>query len=580
MRKKTDELIDMLRARNPLIYVNTYEENAFISELCTAVSRIATSDKTKCSAPPQIFVYTRPSGLYSIDLNNPNEYDESKVVKNINTISEALNYVRHVQSNMKAKIDKSIFSAIGKDNTEQKTENNFNRQAIFVFKDLYMYFSDKDIVRLIRDCKENYLSNSYCPIIVTGCTTDIPPELEKVFTVWDFPLMDKEEIIEYFDTFLNTWDYTEKEFNSLASAASGLTDREIMKIFMQTLAEKKRIGCNKVTPSDISKEKIQIVKKSGCIDYIEPKYNIDDLGGCDNFKEWMHKVKEATSDEARQFGIPFPKGAMLVGVPGTSKTASAEILASYLNVPLLSLQMSKIMGSFVGQSERAIANALRIAKAVSPCVLLLDEAEKSIGGVQSSNSSDSGTLSRVMASFLNFLQDDSNVIVMMTSNDVSQLPPELTRSGRIDAQWIFDLPNKAERHEIIDIYLKKNNLFVDKELHDYIDETTKNFTGAEIKSAVKDMLINLYYRLKKTNQSLDNRKLDKSDIDDAIKNTVTVWKSSKEKIQAFRAYSKDRYLNASKSEEEISKIRKNLNPFNDYVPPVNSNESSNVITFK
>lgn len=589
MRKKTEELIELLKAKNPLIYVNTYEENEFITELCNAVSSIVVGSRSEYSVPPQIYTYTRPSGLYDLDINDPLGFEESRVVKGVSTIGEALNFVRRVQSNEAGKTDKSIFSALGKsrdrdkDDRNAKNDEKYNRPAIFVFKDLYSYFTDKDIVRLLRDCKESYLSDSYCPIIVTGCTVDIPPELEKIFTVWDFSLMDKAEIIDYLNTILDSETYTEKEIDDIANASIGLTQREITKaIFQSMVRNKKALGKAKVTPNDISAEKIQIVRKSGSIDFIEPKYDINGLGGCDNFKEWMSKVKEATSDEAKQFGIPFPKGAMLVGVPGTSKSASAEIMASYLNIPLLSLQMSKIMGSFVGQSERAVANALRITKAIAPCVLLIDEAEKSLSGLQSSSMSDSGTLSRVVGAILGFLQDNDGVIVMMTSNDVSQLPPELTRSGRIDAQWIFDLPNKYERHEIIDIYLKKNNLTVDAALHSYIDEITKNFTGAEIKSAVKDMLINLYYRLKNSNQSLDNRTLTKEDIDNAVNNTVTVWKSSKEKIQAFRAYSKDRYLNASKSEDEMSKVNKRVNPFDGINLSNNTDASrdSNVLTFK
>jgi SpoVK/Ycf46/Vps4 family AAA+-type ATPase len=290
---------------------------------------------------------------------------------------------------------------------------------------------------------------------------------------------------------------------------------------------------------------------------------------------WIKKVKEAMTPEAEAFGIPKPKGAMLVGVPGTSKTVSAEILASYLNIPLLSLDMAKVMGSFVGQSERQIANALRITKSVAPCILVLDEMEKILGGVQSSNSTDSGTLSRVMSQLLNFLQqDNTNVITIMTSNDVSQLPPELTRSGRIDAQWMFDLPNEFERGEIIEIYLKKNKLETDSNTFTYFTTATENFTGAEIKSAVKDAMINSFYRQKANSVENFTRSLTIEDIKSAIDNTVTVWKSNHEKIEAFRTYSKSRYLNASKTLDEIkaeSKAKKISN--NIKVPK----ESSNVI---
>jgi SpoVK/Ycf46/Vps4 family AAA+-type ATPase len=448
--------------------------------------------------------------------------------------------------------------------------------AIFVFKDFHLFLQDKDVLRMIRDIKENYGYPNYCPIVVTSPLLELPPELEKIFTYYEFPLMDKEEITEKFTTTLTNLRIEQSVIDSVIESSVGLTSREIERALYHSLA-KNIVSQNKktVTPQDIHEEKIQIIKKSGALDFIRPEHTLDDLGGCDNFKLWIKKVKEAMTPEAEAFGIPKPKGAMLVGVPGTSKTVSAEILASYLNIPLLSLDMAKVMGSFVGQSERQIANALRITKSVAPCILVLDEMEKILGGVQSSNSTDSGTLSRVMSQLLNFLQqDNTNVITIMTSNDVSQLPPELTRSGRIDAQWMFDLPNEFERGEIIEIYLKKNKLETDSNTFTYFTTATENFTGAEIKSAVKDAMINSFYRQKANSVENFTRSLTIEDIKSAIDNTVTVWKSNHEKIEAFRTYSKSRYLNASKTLDEIkaeSKAKKISN--NIKVPK----ESSNVI---
>ena len=159
-----------------------------------------------------------------------------------------------------------------------------------------------------------------------------------------------------------------------------------------------------------------------------------------------------------------------------------------------------------------------------------------------------------MAQLLNFLQeDDTGIITIMTSNDVSQLPPELTRSGRIDTQWMFDLPNEYERSEIIDIYAKKSNLNFDDVCHTYMVQATDHFTGAEIKSAVKEILVNVFYRQKNEGVKTFTRDVTIEDIKDAVKNVVTVYKSSKEKIENFKAYASDRYLNASKTPEELRK---------------------------
>lgn len=548
MREKTHELINLLRAKDPLIYVETSEEDDFVLELCDAISQMTSDSKVKYKIPPQIYTFSRASGMFKVNLADPLTYNPDLQVEDITSTKDALSFVRKLQWNIGAPKDplQDILNA-QTPNQQNNTQKDVSGPAIFIFKDLHMYFSDKDIVRFLRDCKEKYITENYCPIIVTAPVVDIPPELEKIFTYWQLPLITKMEIYENINRYIA--DYPEDTKNEIVTACCGLTTREIFRALMHSMAKN---SDRKVLPSDIYEEKIQLVKKSGCIDYVAPKYTIDDLGGCDNFKVWIKKVKESVSPEAKAFGIPSPKGAMLVGVPGTSKSASAEILASYLKIPLLNLQMSKIMGSFVGQSERAISNALRIAKSIAPCVLLIDECEKVLGGFQSSNNSDAGTLSRVMASILNFLQEDTDIIVMMTSNDVSQLPPELTRSGRIDTQWIFDLPNKFEREEIIKIYLKKNNLEVTNNIVKHIVDETENFTGAEIKSAVKDMLINSYYRQKNTNGLTEfSRSLSISDIDSAVNNTVTIWKSSREKIEAFREYSKDRYLNASKSVDEL-----------------------------
>ena len=554
MRKSMNEFANLLNAQDPLLYVHTYEENEFVSNLCEKLLTFNLDANQRKKVPCQVYVYTRPLGLRRINLINPTMFNPEDKVNNVNNIIEALNYVNNIQQDIAAEQSKSmnIMARISK-NEEKDVPKDTQQSSIFIFKDLHLYYNDKDVLRMLRDIKENYSSNIYTPIIVTSPVVEIPTELEKLFTLWEFPLMTKEEISDHIvNMFPNELFSSEEEKNNVIEACCGLTEREIMKALAHSFHKNMQIKA-----MDVYEEKIQLVKKSGCLDYLRPNHTIDDLGGCDNFKDWIKKVKESLSPEAREFGIPSPKGAMLVGVPGTSKTASAEILASYLKVPLLALDMAKIMGSFVGQSERTISNALRIAKSIAPCILLIDECEKGFSGVASSASSDAGTLSRVMGQLLTFLQDNDGVIVMMTSNDVSQLPPELTRSGRIDTQWMFDLPNKYERNEIIRIYLDKNKLNATEENVNYLADKTENYTGAEIKSLVKDILVNTYYRQKTSGASL-TRYFEKQDIEDAVKRTVTVYRSSKEKIEAFRSFAKDRYLNASKSIEEIKAIRANI----------------------
>ena len=561
------DFVNYLRASDNLLYVLTYEENEFIEDLCEA----ARKDNTKgYKVPKKIYVFSRPTGLYTLDPNGALIYNPKKVIDRINTFPDLFGFIRNFKYGISNK-ENNLLSKIRGESSENKDEDKDNNKeeiidkeddsAIFIIKDLHLYFNDKDVMRNLRDLCETFgkIKNvNTCHIIVTSPVLELPPELEKIFTLFEYPLWDKEEIADYTrDICLKGCKMSTEEWQAVSEALVGLTKREVIRALSHSMAKyKPEIH---LELADLHSTKIQIVKKSGALDFIVPQHTMDDLGGCDNFKTWVRKIKSAMTPEAVKFGIPQPKGAMLVGVPGTSKTVSAEILASYLKIPLLSLNIARVMGSYVGQSEHRIMEALRIAKSVAPCVLLLDECEKVLGGHMSSNATDSGTLSRVMAQILNFLQEDNTgIITIMTSNDVSQLPPELTRSGRIDAQWMFDLPNEVERGEIIDIYIKKQNLVLNAPERLYLIQATENFTGAEIKSAVKEILVNLFYRQQESGSTDINRIVTTKDIDAGVNNVVTVYQSSREKIESFRNFAASRYLNASKSIEEIKDASMNF----------------------
>ena len=383
MRKSSENLLNLLRARDPLIYTLTYEENEFIEDLCSVIRSLDPKNEEKAkisfTIPKKIYYYTRPTGLYEININNPSNFSQSRVDPSVKNIYQVFEKIRLCQYGERQEARRSFMTE--RLRGEKKSDNNDEEPAIFIFKDLHLLFNDKDLIRIIRDVKENYNAMKYCPIIVTSPVIDIPTELEKIFTLLEYNLMDKEEMREYLTPVLRKT-VSQEELEDVVSACVGLTKREVVRAISHSFALNKQRGFEKpkISISDIHEEKLQIIKKSNALDFIVPKHNLCDLGGCDNFKQWIKKVKESMDPAAREFGIPAPKGAMLVGVPGTSKTVSAEILASYLNVPLLSLNMAKIMGSFVGQSERQVAFALNIAKAVAPCVLLIDEAEKGFGG--------------------------------------------------------------------------------------------------------------------------------------------------------------------------------------------------------
>jgi SpoVK/Ycf46/Vps4 family AAA+-type ATPase len=232
--------------------------------------------------------------------------------------------------------------------------------------------------------------------------------------------------------------------------------------------------------------------------------------------------------------------------------------ANLLNVPLLELNFSKIMGSLVGQSERAIDQALSVVKACAPCVLLCDEAEKALGGYVSSAASDSGTLARVMGRLLSFMQDNDNgVFIIMTSNDISKLPPELLRSGRLDTQWYFGLPSATERESIFNIYLNKKNKTLSPKLMDAAVKATNNFTGAEIKATVENMMRKLWSRYKQDN-TIDTSTFIKEDILLSVDEVVPVYRSSADVVTGLQHYAETRALFASEPDRQSNTITNSI----------------------
>lgn len=227
----------------------------------------------------------------------------------------------------------------------------------------------------------------------------------------------------------------------------------------------------------------------------------------------------------------------------TSKTFMAEALAGKMGMPFLKLDMAKIVSRFAGETERNMAKALKLAQSCSPCVLLIDEVEKALGGYKSSNASDSGAIARAFGNVLEFLNDSKGVFTIMTSNDVSQLPPELTRSGRLDAMWYFSLPTEEERKEIFQVHLRKVNKEVSEEDIEEIARLTVDYTGAEIEQVVKSTLRKTFLNKVKNNGTGE---ITLQELIEAKELVVPIAMSSKEKIQSLELWAKGRALYANK----------------------------------
>ncbi len=359
--------------------------------------------------------------------------------------------------------------------------------AVFLLKDFHSYLQDPTIVRKLRDLTY-VLKRSYKTLVILSPILELPPELEKEVTVVDYELPTVEEIGQQLDRIIAQvkndprihCDLTQQEREQVVKAAQGLTAIEVDNVFAKSLVEKQRLD-----PEIILAEKQQIVRKSGILEYFSTRESFDAVGGLDILKDWLRKRAQAFTDRAREFGLPQPKGVLLIGVQGCGKSLSAKAVAALYRLPLLRLDVGNLFSGIIGSSEERMRKAIKIAESVSPCVLWVDEIEKGFSGTQSSAFSDAGTTARIFATFVTWLQEKQDpVFVIATANDITALPPELFRKGRFDDIFFVDLPTVEERKDIFAIHLRaRNRNPADFDL-DTLAARSSGFSGAEIEQAI------------------------------------------------------------------------------------------------
>ncbi|MDE2126660.1 MAG: AAA family ATPase [Armatimonadetes bacterium] len=364
-------------------------------------------------------------------------------------------------------------------------------QALFVLKDYHAFISDVTVTRRLRDLT-SALKMSYKTLIILAPILKLPAELEKEITVVDFGMPGVEDLDVLLENIIQSvkdnaqvdTKLSDTERDQVLKAAMGLTAFEAENVFAKSLVEKHKFDVDVILT-----EKEQIVRKSGILEYYPFNENIEDVGGLDLLKDWMQKRTVAFTEKAREFGLPSPRGVLLLGVQGCGKSLSAKAIGSLWRLPLLRLDVGRIFAGLVGSSEENIRKAIRVAESVAPCILWLDELEKGFAGTQSSGISDGGTTSRVFGTFLTWMQDKrAAAFVVATSNDVTALPPELLRKGRFDEIFFIDLPAHDERKEIFRIHLAKRKRNPDEFDLDLLADATPGFSGAEIEAVVLDGL--------------------------------------------------------------------------------------------
>ena len=281
------------------------------------------------------------------------------------------------------------------------------------------------------------------------------------------------------------------------------------------------------------------------IDAVFADFNVDiNCYGLENLKEWLSRRRKAFEPAARNYGLEEPRGIMLLGLPGTGKSLAAKAVANAWQLPLLRLDMGRIFGGIVGQSEENMRTSLNLAETLSPCILWIDEIEKGMAGIQSSGSTDGGVTARVLGTFLTWMQEKNKpVFVVATANNIAQLPPELLRKGRVDEIFFVDLPTKRERIDILTIHINKKakTVFLQSELEE-LAESSKGFTGAELEEAVKDAM----YRAFEDNE----RAVTANDVLISINATTPLSQTMRNVINDTRLWAKGRAVMASRDEPE------------------------------
>ncbi|HMA37227.1 MAG TPA: AAA family ATPase [Chloroflexia bacterium] len=501
---KEGELETLVRARYPLIYIVAWEERRVEALLHSIAAR---RDK-------RLFVWTCTEGVQADD-------GAGTLVPADPAARDPLQALDFVQ--------------------------NCREAAIFLLKDFHPYIDDSRsapgthvATRKLRDLAR-VLKESHKTLVLLSPVLRFPLELEKDITVVNFGLPSLDELDQSLSLVINSvekrsalrlgLDPATRE--QVLKAAQGLTQAEAENAFARSLIMTRRLDVDVVVA-----EKEQLIRRSRILEYYHSPAAFEDVGGLDELKIWLRKRALAFSASARAFGLPEPRGILLMGVQGGGKSLVAKAVASLWQLPLLKLDLGKVFSELVGSSEENMRSALATAESIAPAILWLDELDKGLAGVASSHRSDAGTAARVFGSFLTWMQEKtSTVFVIATANNVGSLPPEALRKGRFDEIFFIDLPNEQERREIFAIHIVKRQR--DPELYDLdrLAAASAGLSGAEIEQAVISGLYDAFD---------SGHELTGDDILRAMHGSIPLSQTMREEVGALRDWARTRARPASR----------------------------------
>ncbi|UFP93984.1 AAA family ATPase [Gloeobacter morelensis] len=500
------ELEVLIQAHYPLIYLLTPEEER-AEQAIAAISQL--------KPPRKIFLWTVTHGII--------EYGRPRTLTQHNTVSPeaAIEWV-----------------------TRQR------EPGIFIFKDLHAFIESASVTRWLRDAIAGFKGMNKT-IVLMSPVQRIPVELEKDVVVVEFPLPTMGELDEVLNTHLKNGSFTRARRLStegrekLLKAALGLTKDEADKVY-----RKAEVVSGRLTETEVDivlSEKKQIIKRNGILEYLEFDDTIDSVGGLAELKRWLTQRSDAFTERARQYGLPQPKGMLILGVPGCGKSLIAKTTARLWGLPLLRLDIGRVYdGSMVGRSEANLRNALRVAESISPVILFIDEVDKAFAGAGGSSDSDGGTSMRIFGSFLTWMQEKTSpVFVMATANRVERLPSEFLRKGRFDEIFFVDLPNFEERKEIFRIHLGKRREDIARFDIDSLAGACEGYSGAEIEQGMVAAMYDAFAQ---------DREFTQFDILAALKSTLPLSRTATEQVTALREWARHRARPAASMVAEYQRM--------------------------
>lgn len=495
--KLEENLIRYIDAGFPILYINSYEENKV-------------DDIIKKSA----------CGRKILEWNGVNGF---------------------VDFNSKSSLSMMDFSLVAV--LKFLMESNELDGSLVVLKDVQSYLDEPEAVAVLKRISGMIgMGEIETSIIIVSPVRKIPRELEPYITIFEMDYLSTDEIKKVIEEFIevNAVDTLRTELmEEMAIAFKGLTEFEIQNILALAYADD-----GELTRKDLSlifDQKQQMILKSGILEMIPLKESLDDIGGLENLKKWLKKKAKVlkNTEKAQQFGVDIPKGVLIAGVPGCGKSLNAKAAAKLFEIPLLRLDMGRLMGKYVGESEANMRKAIALAEAIAPCVLWVDELEKAFAGIGGTGGGADIT-TRLFGNFLTWMQEKkSAAFVVATANDITKLPPELLRKGRFDEIFYVGLPNDNERKKIFEIHISKRRKQDLEGINlDTLINKTKGYSGADIEGVVKESIETVY--------SEDRSKLTTEDIVEAIKNTHSLSEIMKEPLKKMtEEYENRKFKNAS-----------------------------------